>query len=53
MDGAKHKVKWTAYMDDYRITGGVRQPTHLRAVWNYEQGDLVYFDSDNLQLEYR
>jgi hypothetical protein len=53
MDGSKQKVKWTAYMDNYRMIGGVRQPTHLKAVWHYEQGDLVYFDSDNLHLEYR
>lgn len=53
MDGSKQKVKWTAYMDTYSMIRGVRQPTHLKAVWHYEQGDLVYFDSDNLQLEYR
>lgn len=53
MDGSKQNVRWTAYMDNYRIFNGLRQPTRLRAVWHYDEGDLVYFDSDNLHIEYR
>ncbi|MEK5446744.1 DUF6544 family protein [Paenibacillus sp. FSL R7-0331] len=53
MDGSRQKVRWSAYMDDYSIIDGIRQPNRLRAVWHYDEGDLVYFDSDNLRLEYR
>ncbi|MBY0010744.1 DUF6544 family protein [Paenibacillus typhae] len=53
MDGSRQKVRWSAYMDDYSIIDGIRQPTRLRAVWHYDEGDLVYFDSDNLLIEYR
>ncbi|MNI87630.1 hypothetical protein D3C81_2292520 [compost metagenome] len=53
MDGSKQQVRWSAYLDDYRLVGGIRQPHRLRAVWHYEEGDLVYFDSNNLKLEYR
>ncbi|WP_157643600.1 DUF6544 family protein [Paenibacillus camerounensis] len=53
MDGCRQQVRWSAYMDNYNIVDGIRQPNRLRAVWHYDEGDLVYFDSDNLRLEYR
>ncbi|WP_379151025.1 DUF6544 family protein [Paenibacillus sp. sgz5001063] len=53
MDGSKQHVRWSALMKDYKWINGIRQPTHLQAVWHYDSGDLVYFDSHNLQLEYR
>lgn len=53
MDGSKQQVKWSALLGNYKVIDGIRQPTHLQAVWHYKTGDLVYFDSDNLRLEYR
>ncbi|WP_342561632.1 DUF6544 family protein [Paenibacillus sp. FSL R7-0345] len=53
MDGSRQKVRWSAYMDDYSVMDGIRLPTRLRAVWHYDEGDLVYFDSNNFRLEYR
>ncbi len=53
MDGSKQRVRWSALMKDYKRIDGVRQPTHLQAVWHYDSGDLVYFDSRNFRVEYR
>ncbi|WP_019910257.1 DUF6544 family protein [Paenibacillus sp. HW567] len=53
MDGTKQRVRWSAYMEDYKLIDGVRQPTHLKAVWHYDSGDLVYFDSRNFQVKYQ
>ncbi|OKP83693.1 DUF6544 family protein [Paenibacillus sp. P32E] len=53
MDGSKQRVRWSALMKDYKWIDGIRQPTHLQAVWHYDSGDLVYFDSRNLRVEYR
>ncbi|RCX18663.1 hypothetical protein DFP94_106197 [Fontibacillus phaseoli] len=50
-DGTTQQVGWTAKFDDYKIVNGIRQPTRLQAVWNYDSGDLIYFDSDNLAIE--
>jgi len=51
-DGAIQQVTWSALFKDYKNIGGIEQPTHLQAVWNYEQGDLIYFDSDDFTIEY-
>ncbi len=50
-DGTVQQVRWTAKFGDYKTVNGIRQPTRLQAVWNYDRGDLIYFDSDNLVLE--
>lgn len=53
MDGSKEKVKWSAYFSDYiQNINGTKQPTTLQAVWNYEEGDLLYFDGKNAEFEY-
>ncbi|WMT41295.1 hypothetical protein RE628_01510 [Paenibacillus sp. D2_2] len=51
-DGTIQQVTWSAIFKDYKTISGIQQPTHLQAVWNYEQGDLVYFDSDDFMIEY-
>ena len=51
-DGTIQQVKWSVYFKDYKMNGDIKQPTRLQAVWNYEQGDLVYFDSDSFTIEY-
>ncbi|UQZ32217.1 hypothetical protein C2I18_00830 [Paenibacillus sp. PK3_47] len=53
MDGSKQQVKWSARLGNYKVINGIRQPTHLQAIWHYPGGDLVYFDSHNLKVEYR
>lgn len=51
-DGTVQQVAWSALFEDYKTIDGIKQPTHLQAVWNYEQGDLVYFDGDSFTIEY-
>ncbi|MCM3041554.1 hypothetical protein M3201_17815 [Paenibacillus motobuensis] len=51
-DGTVQRVTWSALFKEYKNIGGIRQPTHLQAVWNYEQGDLIYFDSDHFMITY-
>jgi hypothetical protein len=50
-DGTVGTVKWTAACDGYRDIDGIMQPTHLQAIWNHDDGDFVYFDSDNISIE--
>lgn len=50
-DGSKQQVPWSAQFSEYRSKNGIQQPTHLQAVWHYDEGDLVYFDSDQFIVE--
>lgn len=52
MDGTIEKVKWTAICDDYKEINGILLPTKFQAVWNYKEGDLLYFDGRNIEFEY-
>lgn len=51
-DGTLQQVRWTALFGDYKMMNGIKQPSHLQAVWNYDSGDLIYFDSDDFVVEY-
>lgn len=51
-DGTKKEAPWSALCSNYKAANGIKHPTSLQAVWHYKSGDLVYFDSDNLQIEY-
>jgi hypothetical protein len=42
-DGTSEKVKWSVVCGDYQETNGIKKPTLFQAVWNYDEGDLVYF----------
>lgn len=43
-DGASEFVPWSAVCGNYRIgTEGINHPTSFQAVWNYQDGDFVYF----------
>ena len=52
MDGKKEKVRWTAILSDYRIQGDLLLPSTLQAVWNYPEGDFLYFDGKGVSIEY-
>ncbi len=44
-DGTMEYVPWSAICGDYRISeSGIKYPTKFQAVWNYPDGDFVYFD---------
>lgn len=51
-DGASEKVKWSVVYNEYREMNGIKKPTVFRAVWNYDDGDLVYFDGKGAITEY-
>jgi hypothetical protein len=43
-DGTSEKVKWSVICGDYEEVDGIKKPTVFQAVWNYDDGDLVYFN---------
>lgn len=44
--------KWSAIVADYKIVNGINMPTKFQAVWNYQDGDLIYFDSNKMDISY-
>lgn len=52
LDGKKERVRWTAILADYRLQGELLLPTTLQAVWNYPEGDFLYFDGKGVSIEY-
>lgn len=50
--GNIQKVKWSAICGDYREVDGIKYPAHLKAVWHFETGDLVYFDGRDITVKY-
>ena len=51
-DGTFTYVPWTAECDNYKETDGILHPTQFRAVWNYEDGDCIYFDGNDIKITY-
>ena len=52
-DGSMEYIPWTARCGGYVTTAdGLRQPTTMQAVWNYPDGDFVYFDGVISRLSY-
>lgn len=52
-DGSVEYVPWSALCEDYDLSpNGLKHPTKFRAVWNYPDGDFVYFDGDISEITY-
>lgn len=51
-DGTTKKVKWTAICSDYKESKGIKKPTIFKAIWHYSDGDQVYFNSEQIIIEY-
>jgi len=51
-DGTSEKVKWSIICKDYKEINGIRKPTVFQAIWNYDDGDLIYFDGQGTITEY-
>ncbi|NMM53290.1 hypothetical protein HII26_12205 [Paenibacillus aquistagni] len=51
-DGEYQQVPWLVRFDDYEQTNGIKQPTHLQAIWQFSDRDLIYFDSHHVDFEY-
>ncbi|AEV29579.1 hypothetical protein SpiGrapes_1783 [Sphaerochaeta pleomorpha str. Grapes] len=52
MDGKMEQVRWTAHCGNYHKVDDLLLPSLMQASWNYSEGDLLYFDSDNVNIEY-
>lgn len=44
--------KWSAIVGDYKIINGINIPTKFQAVWNFDSGDLIYFNSNGMKISY-
>jgi hypothetical protein len=53
MDGTAREAEWSAICSDYQLVNGLQQPMVLQAVWHYPEGDFLYFDGKNVDIEYR
>lgn len=53
MDGSMEYVPWSALCSDYQISlNGIKYPTKFQAVWNYPDGDFVYFNGVISEVSY-
>ena len=52
LHGTKTQTPWSILVSDYEEKNEIRQPTSFKAVWHYESGDSIYFDSNNSIIEY-
>ena len=44
-DGTMKYIPWSAVCNEYDFSeSGIRYPTKFKAIWNYPEGDFVYFD---------
>ncbi len=44
VDGKRERIKWTVVCNEYEEMAGIKKPTVFKAIWNYDDGDLVYFN---------
>ncbi|MFG6324747.1 MAG: hypothetical protein K1W41_26505 [Lachnospiraceae bacterium] len=52
-DGSMEYVPWSAICNDYQLSSnGIKYPTKFQAVWNYPDGDFVYFDGVISEVSY-
>ncbi len=52
-DGSMEYVPWSAICNDYQLSSsGIKCPTKFQAVWNYPDGDFVYFDGIISEVSY-
>ena len=52
-DGRTENIPWTALCSDYEVSDdGLNLPTTFKAVWNYPDGDFIYFDGKINSVSY-
>lgn len=52
-DGSMEYIPWSAICNDYQLaSNGIKYPTKFQAVWNYQDGDFVYFDGVISEVSY-
>lgn len=44
-DGSMEYVPWSGLCSEYQVSAsGIKYPSKIQAVWNYTDGDFIYFD---------
>lgn len=52
-DGTMEYIPWSAVCSEYQISeNGIKYPTQFRAIWNYTDGDFIYFDGKISSVSY-
>ena len=52
-DGSMEYIPWSAICNNYQLaSNGIKYPTRFQAVWNYQDGDFVYFDGVISEVSY-
>ena len=52
-DGTMESVPWSAVCGDYKFgADGINHPTSFQAIWNYKDGDFIYFDGGISSINY-
>ena len=52
-DGSMEYIPWSAICNEYQLfPSGIKYPTKFQAVWNYPDGDFVYFDGVISEVSY-
>ena len=53
MDGSMEYIPWSALCGEYHLSkNGIKHPTKFQAVWNYSDGDFIYFDGVISEVSY-
>ncbi|WP_105617284.1 DUF6544 family protein [Vallitalea okinawensis] len=45
--------RWTTVVTDYKEINGINTPTKLQAIWHYQDGELLYFNSNGVEISYQ
>ena len=52
-DGTTQYIPWSALCGDYQFAeNGIKYPTKFQAVWNYSDGDFIYFNGKINEISY-
>lgn len=52
-DRSMEYIPWSALCKDYQLSeNGIKYPTKFQAVWNYPDGDFIYFDGIISEVSY-
>lgn len=51
-NGNMENIPWSAVCENYRDDNGIKKPTSIKAVWHYPAGDQVYFNCNNVKINY-
>lgn len=52
-DGTMEYIPWSALCGEYAVAeSGIKYPTKFKAVWNYPDGEFIYFDGVISEVSY-